>query len=71
MRHNTTKYVDSIYDLKNLMTIIRDVYGLHLRNSESEISKNPGFMAEVLLQFHSPDGNKSYIEENSGFSMEL
>ena len=27
-----------------------------------------GFTAEVLLQFHSLDGNKSYIDENSGFS---
>ena len=36
--------------------------------SESGFSKNPGFTAEVLLQFHSPDGNKSYIDENSGFS---
>ena len=32
--------------------------------SESEISKNPGFTAEVLVQFHSPDGNRSYIDEN-------
>ena len=31
------------------------------------ISKNPGFTAEVLLQFHSLDGNRSYIDENSGF----
>ena len=31
-------------------------------------SKNPGFTAEVLLQIHSLDGNRSYIDENSGFS---
>ena len=32
-------------------------------------SKNPGFYtAEVLLQIHSLDGNRSYIDENSGFS---
>ena len=55
-----------MYDLTNLMTIIRDVYGLHLRKSKS--SKNPGFTAEVLLQIHSLDGNRSYIDENSGFS---
>ena len=33
-----------------------------------ESEKNPGFTAEVLLQFHSLDGNRSYIDENSGFS---
>ena len=65
LRHNTTKYVDSIYDLKNLMTIIRDVYGLHLRKWKW---KNPGFTARVLLQFLSLDGNRNYIDENSGFS---
>ena len=31
-------------------------------------SKIPGFTAEVLLQIHSLDGNRSYIDENSGFS---
>ena len=35
---------------------------------ESESEKNPGFTAEVLLQFHSLDGNRSYIDKNSGFS---
>jgi hypothetical protein len=37
LRHNTTKYVDSMYDLTNLMTIIRDVYGLHLRKSKLKV----------------------------------
>ena len=32
-----TKYVDSMYDLTNLMTIIRDVYGLHLRKSKLKV----------------------------------
>ena len=58
-----------MYDLTNLMTIIRDVYGLHLRKSKwKRKSKIPGFTAEILLQIHSLDGNRSYIDENSGFS---
>ena len=61
------KICDSIYALKNLLTIIRDVYwSLHLPKWMWKW-KNPGFTAEVLVQFHSPDGNRSSIDENSWF----